>query len=89
MLESYCLKLKVVKKPATKAREGTNPFTGEKMTIKGREVKAYPGGKPAQVWGNGSLSIDVPAKTKANRITQMWFKPGAEAELLKHFERGC
>ena len=62
---------------------------GEKMTIKGREVKAYPGGKPAQVWGNGSLSIDVPAKTKANRITQMWFKPGAEAELLKHFERGC
>jgi nucleoid DNA-binding protein len=28
------LKLKVVKKPATKAREGVNPFTGEKMVFK-------------------------------------------------------
>ena len=27
------LKLKVVKKPATKAREGVNPFTGEKQTF--------------------------------------------------------
>jgi nucleoid DNA-binding protein len=30
------LKLKVVKKPATKAREGVNPFTGEKMTFKAK-----------------------------------------------------
>ena len=30
------LKMKVVKKPATKAREGVNPFTGEKMTIKAK-----------------------------------------------------
>src|SRR4051794_14992661 len=30
------LKLKVVKKPATKAREGINPFTGEKMTFKAK-----------------------------------------------------
>jgi|SRR5688572_25460202 DNA-binding protein HU-beta len=30
------LKMKVVKKPATKAREGTNPFTGEKMTFKAK-----------------------------------------------------
>jgi nucleoid DNA-binding protein len=29
-------KLKVVKKPATKAREGTNPFTGEKMIFKAK-----------------------------------------------------
>jgi DNA-binding protein HU-beta len=29
-------KMKVVKKPATKAREGTNPFTGEKMTFKAK-----------------------------------------------------
>ena len=27
-------KMKVVKKPATKARDGINPFTGEKMTFK-------------------------------------------------------
>jgi len=29
-------KLKVVKKPATKAREGINPFTGEKMMFKAK-----------------------------------------------------
>ncbi len=40
------LKLKVVKKPATKAREGLNPFTGEKMTFKAKpaskKVRAMP-----------------------------------------------
>ena len=30
------LKRKVVKKPATKARDGVNPFTGEKMTFKAK-----------------------------------------------------
>lgn len=30
------MKLKVVKKPATKAREGVNPFTGEKMIFKAK-----------------------------------------------------
>ena len=30
------LKMKVVKKPATKAREGVNPFTGEKMMFKAK-----------------------------------------------------
>jgi DNA-binding protein HU-beta len=30
------MKLKVIKKPATKEREGTNPFTGEKMTFKAK-----------------------------------------------------
>ena len=29
-------KMRVVKKPATKAREGVNPFTGEKMIIKAK-----------------------------------------------------
>lgn len=29
-------KMKVVKRPATKAREGTNPFTGEKMMFKAK-----------------------------------------------------
>jgi nucleoid DNA-binding protein len=29
-------KFVVVKKPATKAREGTNPFTGEKMMFKAK-----------------------------------------------------
>ena len=29
-------KMKVVKKPATKAREGVNPFTGDKMIFKAK-----------------------------------------------------
>ena len=40
------LKLKVVRKPATKAKQGTNPFTKEPMTIKAKParnvVKALP-----------------------------------------------
>ncbi|CAG0944293.1 MAG: hypothetical protein AMXMBFR45_00550 [Gammaproteobacteria bacterium] len=40
------LKLKVIKKPATKEREGTNPFTGEKMVFKAKpaskKVRALP-----------------------------------------------
>jgi nucleoid DNA-binding protein len=40
------LKLKVVRKPATKEREGINPFTGEKMIFKAKParnvVKALP-----------------------------------------------
>lgn len=40
------VKLKVIKKPATKAREGVNPFTGEKMTFKAKpaskKVRALP-----------------------------------------------
>ena len=33
------LKMKVVKKPATKAREGVNPFTGEKMMFKAKPAR--------------------------------------------------
>ena len=40
------LKMKVVKKPATKAREGINPFTKEKMVFKAKpaskKVRALP-----------------------------------------------
>ena len=32
-------KMKVVKKPATKAREGVNPFTGEKMIFKAKPAR--------------------------------------------------
>jgi nucleoid DNA-binding protein len=33
------LKLKVVRKPATRAKSVRNPFTGESMTIKGRPAR--------------------------------------------------
>ncbi len=40
------IKVKVVKKPATKARMGTNPFTGQEMMFKAKParkvVKAQP-----------------------------------------------
>ena len=44
------LKMKVVKKPATKAREGVNPFTGEKMMF-----KAKPASKKVRVMPLKSL----------------------------------
>jgi nucleoid DNA-binding protein len=33
------MKLKVVRKPATKERQGKNPFTGEPMTIKAKPAR--------------------------------------------------
>ena len=48
------MNLKVVKKPATKAREGVNPFTGEKMTF-----KAKPASKKVRVLPLKSLKAMV------------------------------
>jgi len=48
------MKLKVVKKPATKAREGINPFTGEKMMF-----KAKPASKKVRVLPLKSLKAMV------------------------------
>jgi DNA-binding protein HU-beta len=48
------LKMKVVKKPATKAREGINPFTGEKMMF-----KAKPASKKVRVMALKSLKAMV------------------------------
>lgn len=48
------LKLKVVKKPATKTREGVNPFTGEKMVF-----KAKPASKKVRVMPLKSLKAMV------------------------------
>ena len=33
------MKIKVVRKPATKARKGVNPFTGEAMTFKAKPAR--------------------------------------------------
>jgi nucleoid DNA-binding protein len=48
------LKMKVVKKPATKAREGINPFTKEKMVF-----KATPASKKVRVLPLKSLKALV------------------------------
>ena len=48
------MKLKVVKKPATKQRQGVNPFTGEQMTF-----KAKPASKKVRVLPLKSLKAMV------------------------------
>jgi DNA-binding protein HU-beta len=48
------LKMKVVKKPATKARQGVNPFTGETMTF-----KAKPASKKVRIAALKSLKSMV------------------------------
>jgi nucleoid DNA-binding protein len=40
------LKLRVVKKPATKAREGVNPFTGKNMVFKAKPASKKVRGLP-------------------------------------------
>jgi len=47
-------KMKVVKKPATKARQGVNPFTGEKMMF-----KAKPASKKVRIMPLKSLKAMV------------------------------
>lgn len=49
---------------------------GEALTVAGRPVRSWTQ-KPAQVWGNGSLSIDVKTR-KGNNVTQIWFKQGSQ-----------
>ena len=62
------MKLKVVKKPATKAREGINPFTGEKMTF-----KAKPASKKVRVLPLKSLKamVNSPLPRRLLRITPL------------------
>ena len=42
------MKLKVVKKPATKAREGINPFTKEKMMFKAKPARKIVRARPVK-----------------------------------------
>ena len=42
------LKLKVVRKPATKAREGINPFTGEEMMFKAKPARKIVRARPVK-----------------------------------------
>ena len=42
------LKMKVVKKAATKAREGVNPFTGEKMMFKAKPARKIVRARPVK-----------------------------------------
>jgi nucleoid DNA-binding protein len=62
------LKMKVVKKPATKAREGVNPFTGEKMMF-----KAKPASKKVRI---------AALKNLIQFIAQRAFRVGTRAGLL-------
>ena len=41
-------KFRVVKKPATKARQGTNPFTGEAMTFKAKPARKIVRARPVK-----------------------------------------
>ena len=41
-------KFVVIKKPATKARKGTNPFTGEPMTFKAKSARKIVRARPVK-----------------------------------------
>ena len=42
------LKMRVVKKPATKARKGVNPFTGEEMMFKAKPARKVVRARPVK-----------------------------------------
>ena len=42
------MKIKVIKKPATKARKGTNPFTGEEMMFKAKPARKIVRARPVK-----------------------------------------
>ena len=43
---------------------------GKTVTVNGRTVRSY--GTPATVWGTGSLSVDVRAKSNGRPVA-IWF----------------
>ena len=45
-------KFVVIKKPATKARKGTNPFTGEPMTFKAKPARKIVRARPVKAAKN-------------------------------------
>jgi nucleoid DNA-binding protein len=42
------MKIKVVRKPATKARKGINPFTGEEMMFKAKPARKIVRARPVK-----------------------------------------
>jgi nucleoid DNA-binding protein len=57
-------KFVVIKKPATKARQGTNPFNGEPMTFKARPARKVIRARPVKAAKRavGGLEGDVTTK---------------------------
>lgn len=60
---------------------------GRKITVDGREVYTWPGRVPAQIWSNGTLSVDVHTK-HGNSVTQIWFKEDAISPIIRIGEFG-
>lgn len=51
--------------------------------IGGRKVMALPGGTPATVWGNGSLSVDVKAKRGNGLGNPLWWSSNTESPKIE------
>ena len=49
---------------------------GEALVVNGRQVQSWYG-KPAQVWNNGTLSVEVKSRSGVGRkTTHVWIKQG-------------
>ena len=78
------LKMKVVKKPATKAREGVNPFTGEKMMFKAKpaskKVRVMPL-KSLKAMVNSLRASDSKARTAVSRSSGLAWREERSCRL--------
>jgi len=72
-------KFVVIKKPATKARKGTNPFTGEAMTFKAKPARKIVRARPVKAAKD--------AVYRTHRATEpLAFWQRAAAPVLSRFE---
>jgi DNA-binding protein HU-beta len=55
-------KFVVIKKPATKARQGTNPFTGEPMTFKAKPARKIVRARPGQGSKRRGMNVERPPR---------------------------
>ncbi len=66
------MKIKVVRKPAVKARKGVNPFTGEEMMFKAKPAQRREGAAAQETQGNGLTAASAGSSTpsKAAEFTR-------------------
>jgi hypothetical protein len=56
---------------------------GSAVEINGREVKAPSWtARPAEVWANGSVSVDVAPRTRGAHSGHVWVKRGQSATVV-------
>ena len=83
-------KFVVIKKPATKARQGTNPFTGEAMTFKAKPARKIVRARPVKAAKDAALPWQrMPFDEKCAIILKASEETPANPSPRKNWTRSC